>query len=80
MEAHKDIRLLPENTRLSYLILRITDTCDVNLIHNKCRVSKARLESKIKRLDSTQAACSYGMGRRLLGKPQLQRRKFRRIY
>lgn len=56
VEAHKDIRLLPENTRLSYLILRITDACDVNLIHNKYGVSKASLESKIKRLDDTQAA------------------------
>lgn len=55
VEAHKDIRLLPEHTRLSYLILRVTDACDVNAIHLKHGASKANLEAKLKRLDDTQA-------------------------
>ncbi len=56
VEAHKDVKLLPENTRLSYLILRIADVCDVNMLHNKHGASKASLEAKIRRLDDTQAA------------------------
>ena len=55
MEAHKDLRLLPENTRLSYLILRVMDSCDVAAIHNKHGASKASLEAKLRRLDDTQA-------------------------
>ncbi|MDL2314543.1 hypothetical protein LJC36_06135 [Desulfovibrio sp. OttesenSCG-928-C14] len=55
VEAHRDIRLLPEHTRLSYLLLRITDACDVNMVHVKHGASKASLEAKLKRLDDTQA-------------------------
>ena len=28
MEAHKDMRLLPDHTRLSYLLLRVSDACE----------------------------------------------------
>lgn len=56
VEAHKDIRLLPENTRLSYLILRVMDTCDVAAVHTRHGASKASLEAKLRRLDDTQAA------------------------
>ncbi|MBQ4133375.1 MAG: hypothetical protein IJD04_06550 [Desulfovibrionaceae bacterium] len=56
VEAHKDVRLLPENTRLSYLILRVMDACDVAAIHNRHGASKAALEAKLRRLDDTQAA------------------------
>ncbi len=56
VEAHKDFRLLPENTRLSYLILRVMDSCDVAAVHNKHGASKASLEAKLRRLDDTQAA------------------------
>ena len=55
VEAHKDVRLLPENTRLSYLLLRVNDACDVNLLHTRHGASKANLEAKLKRLDDTQA-------------------------
>lgn len=55
VEAHKDVRLLPENTRASYLILRVMDACDVNLLHTRHGASKANLEAKLKRLDDTQA-------------------------
>lgn len=55
VEAHKNVRLLPEHTRCSYLIMRVTDACDINMIHTHHGASKANLEAKLKRLDDTQA-------------------------
>ncbi len=55
VEAHKDLKLLPDHTRLSYLHLRVMDACDVNNVHLKHGAAKAHLETKIKRLDDTQA-------------------------
>lgn len=56
VEAYKEARLTPESTRVSYLLLRVTDACDVNNLHAKHGASKSSLESKIKTLDDTQAA------------------------
>lgn len=56
VEAHKDVRLLPDHTRLSYLLLRVMDVCDVSSLHTKHGAGKASLEAKLKRLDDTQAA------------------------
>ncbi len=55
VEAHKDIRLLPDTTRLSYLLLRVLDVCETTNIHLTHGASKASLEAKLKRLDDTQA-------------------------
>lgn len=55
VEAHKDLKLLPDHTRLSYLHLRVMDACDVGSVHLKHGAGKASLEAKIKRLDDTQA-------------------------
>ncbi len=55
VEAHKDIRVLPEATRLSYLQLRVKDACEDNNLHNKHGASLAALEAKLKRLDDTQS-------------------------
>lgn len=55
VEAHRDIKLLPDHTRLSYLLLRVMDACDVNMVHAKHGASKTSLEAKLKRLDDTQA-------------------------
>ncbi len=55
VEAHKDIRLLPDQSRLAYLQLRIQDACDLDLLHTKHGASKGNLEAKLKRLDDTQA-------------------------
>lgn len=55
LEAHKDTRLLPDHTRLSYLLLRVMDACDVNSMHIKFGASRSSLEAKLKRLDDTQA-------------------------
>lgn len=55
VDAHKDIKLTPESTRLSYLLLRVSDACDLNSVHIRHGASKSSLESKLKTLDDTQA-------------------------
>lgn len=56
LEAHKDVKLLPDQSRLAYLQLRVQDACDLNMVHTKYGVSKANFEAKLKRLNDTQAA------------------------
>jgi len=55
IEIHRDMRLLPEHTRLSYLLLRLADACDGNNAHVRHGASRSSLEAKIKRLDDTHA-------------------------
>jgi len=55
IEAHKDVRLLPDQSRLAYLQLRMQDACDLDLAHTKFGASKSILEAKLKKLDDTQA-------------------------
>ena len=55
VEAHKDTRLLPDHTRLSYLLLRVSDACELNNLHARHGASRSSLESKLKSLDDTQA-------------------------
>lgn len=54
--AHKDVKLLPDQSRLAYLQLRVQDACELNMLHTKHGASKANLEAKVKRLNDTQAA------------------------
>lgn len=55
VDAHKDIRLMPEHSRLKYLLLRISDACDLNNVHLRYGANKAGLETKLKNLDDMQA-------------------------
>lgn len=55
LEAHKDLKLLPDQSRLAYLQLRIQDACDLDLLHTKHGASKTNLETKLKQLDDTHA-------------------------
>lgn len=55
IEAHRDLKLLPDHTRLSYLLLRVMDVCDVTDVLTRNGASRSSLEAKIKRLDDTQA-------------------------
>ena len=55
IEAHKDVRLQPENARTSYLLLRIADACEVARVHEKYGAARTSLDSKIKSLNDTQA-------------------------
>jgi hypothetical protein len=47
---------MPEQTRLDYLLLRVQDACELNLLHTRHGAGKASLEAKLRRLDDTQAA------------------------
>ncbi len=55
IEAHKDVRLLPDQSRVAYLQLRLQDACELDLVHTKHGSSPATIDAKIKRLDDTQA-------------------------
>jgi hypothetical protein len=55
VDAYKDTKLMPDQTRLSYLLLRIADACEVNQIHLRHGASRSSLETKLKGLDDTQA-------------------------
>lgn len=55
VEAYKDIRLMPDYTRLSYLVLRVMDIYDLNDLQSKYGASRTSLEMKLKQLDDTQA-------------------------
>ena len=54
-EAHRDQRLLPAHTRLSYLLLRVADLCEQTDFHSRYGASRTSLEAKLKRLDDTEA-------------------------
>ncbi|MDR1776954.1 MAG: hypothetical protein LBR31_03895 [Desulfovibrio sp.] len=55
VEAHKDTKLQPDHTKLSYLLLKIADACEVGGVHLRNGANKAAMESKLKSLDDTQA-------------------------
>jgi len=55
VDAYKDMRLLPDHTRLTYLTLRVMDACDLNNVHLRHGASRSSLEAKLKRMDDTQA-------------------------
>lgn len=55
IESHKDIKLLPEHSRLAYLLLRVKDACDTNNLHLRHGASKSNLEARLQNLDDTQA-------------------------
>ncbi len=54
LEAHKGLRLLPDHTRLSYLLLHIDTLCKTTDLHTRYGISHSSLETKLRRLDSTQ--------------------------
>ena len=55
VEAHKDAKLSQDNTRLQYLLLRISDACDLNNLHVRNGASKSSLLGKLQTLDDIQA-------------------------
>ncbi|MBO4295283.1 MAG: hypothetical protein IKT16_05640 [Desulfovibrio sp.] len=69
VDAHKDVKIDPDNTRPSYLAVRILDACDRNKINAAHGASKSSLELKLRTLDDTQAAaltvwaCAYWVSR-----------------
>ncbi|MEG2140271.1 MAG: hypothetical protein RRY20_05735 [Bilophila sp.] len=55
IEVHRDLKLLPDHTRVSYLLLRIEDMWDVSEVLTQHGASRTSLEAKLKNLDDTQA-------------------------
>lgn len=55
VDAYRDTKLVPESSRLTYLLLRVSDACEVNAVHMRHGASRSSLESKLKTLDDTQA-------------------------
>lgn len=55
VEAHKAVKLLPAQTRLSYLQLHLQDACETGRLDTKNGINRAMLEAKLARLDDTQA-------------------------
>ena len=55
VEAHKDARLIPDQSKVTYLHLRVLDACENSMAHNKYGASKTNIEVKLKRLTDTQA-------------------------
>lgn len=55
VNAHKNFKLQPENTKLSYLLLRVCDACEKNNLHKTFGISRDTLEAKLKKIDDTQA-------------------------
>ncbi len=55
LDAYQNTKLTPDNTRLNYLLLKVSDACEHSSVHAKHGASRSSLEAKIKRLDDTQA-------------------------
>lgn len=55
VDAFRDAKLTPETTRLSYLLLRVNEACDLNSVHLRHGASKNSLTTKLNSLDETQA-------------------------
>lgn len=55
LESHKEVKLLPNQSKQAYLALRVAEACDESNLHTQHSVSKAALEVKIKRLTDLQA-------------------------
>ena len=68
LEAHRDQRLLPAHTRLSYLLLRVADLCEQTDFHSRYGASRT---SQAETPGRHRSHGPYGLGFGLLGKPQL---------
>ena len=55
LEMHKDVRLQPDNSRVTFLLLRLEDACEISHIHERFNASRSSLESKVKTLNDTEA-------------------------
>ncbi len=55
LETHKNLRLLPDHARISYLVLRFGNLCETDGLHKRYGINRANLEAKLRRLDDPQA-------------------------
>ena len=55
VEAYKDVKVTPDSTSKSYLMLRVMGACDKNHANECFGASRSSLEAKLRYLDETQA-------------------------
>ena len=55
LESHRDVKLLPNQSKKAYLILRVEEACDEKGAHIMHGASKSNLEVKLRRLNDLQA-------------------------
>ncbi|MDK2956172.1 MAG: hypothetical protein PWQ57_1668 [Desulfovibrionales bacterium] len=55
LESHRDVKLLPNQSKQAYLLLRVEEACNEKNAHNQHGASRSSLEIKLKRLTDLQA-------------------------
>ena len=55
LESHKEVKLLPNQSKQAYLLLRVEEACDEHNVHIQHGASKSNLEVKLRRLTDLHA-------------------------
>lgn len=55
LESHKEVKLLPNQSKQAYLLLRVEEACEEHNVHIAHGASKSNLEVKLRRLTDLQA-------------------------
>lgn len=55
LESHRDVKLLPNQSKQAYLLLRVDEACLERNVHIQHGASKNNLEVKLRRLSDLQA-------------------------
>ncbi len=55
LESHKEVKLLPNQSKQAYLMLRVDEACEEHNAHIQHGASKSNLEVKLRRLTDLQA-------------------------
>lgn len=55
LESHKEVKLLPNQSKQAYLLLRVEEACEEHHVHIQHGASKSNLEVKLRRLSDLHA-------------------------
>jgi hypothetical protein len=55
LDSHREARLMPNQSKQAYLLLRVEEACDERELHIQHGASKSNLEVKLRRLTDLQA-------------------------
>lgn len=55
LESHREVKLLPNQSKQAYLMLRVEEACEEHNVHIQHGASKSNLEVKLRRLTDLQA-------------------------
>lgn len=55
LESHRDVKLLPNQSKQAYLLLRVEEACQERGVHIQHGASRNNLEVKLRRLSDLQA-------------------------